>query len=598
MSNRDLDSVAINNFVLTTVATTAPVLDHSAALQVRLTMNSGLQLLLEVRSAADAQTVRDQFAGGVVRLIVGDESELVRFDLAQDYANLVQIEVNADAGTVTFRSSFVGLPPVFLLQSGQHYAVTSPLLPGPSTGLPSGGLDLQAAADLLRWGHPIDGRTLARNVSIIPAASRVLLSKGAPQITTTAGVTAATDVAQLNDQQLLDLMCQEFAAHAARMNVENAVVSLSGGLDSRATAVALLQAGKGHKFVTLAANDRSLDAGLARAFCHRYGADHTIIRLDHGFTAGLTDRIQQAARLTYGVSLLHQSVDIFLYEQLGSQITRRVSGNLGNQVGRGGVESLTVSQPDQRVLGAPLRDALAEKICAPWFIDRMNTQGFASVLFQQEVSYWSVPNYVVGSRYAIQQMPYASHRLMALSAALYARLAQFQTVTTDQLRSRDLHHRLRGTPIATSFQRRFLIQNDRLAADVPINWGWKAAGGYSPGWAMQSFQAAIDAAAVKWSLAPGIKRLLSHSIPNALRRPYGLLQWPTLLRQNLKEFANDTLRSTAVCSSGAFDTSKLVEVLDAYYAGDANGYGTIAKALEIGCGAAVFKDWDKQIEAR
>jgi len=218
----------------------------------------------------------------------------------------------------------------------------------------------------------------------------------------------------------------------------------------------------------------------------------------------------------------------------------------------------------------------------------MTEQGFAKVLFQQEVSFWSIPNYVVGSRFAIQQSLYASRKLLALANALFARDPELNSPSAASIRARDLRHRIRGTPIRTSFQRRFLIQNDDRGRRIPINWGWLANGGWSIPWVIEASQAALDSAVVKYSSGSGLTARLARAVPESFRRPYGLVRWPGILRGPLSEFVNDTVRSERAAQSGAFARTGVNEMLDSFYAGDSAQYGSVVRALELACASQVL----------
>ena len=410
------DTIPVATFALHSHRPSAPSLAAPTALPGSHFVDSDaipdLRLRIEVRSAAAADAVRAQLAGGRLRLAVGDASESTGFDLQVSYTNLVQIEIDVARRSVTLRASLVGLPPVYLMRSGEAFALTTPLPPVNVPGLDAGGLDFEACADLLRWGHPIDGRTLAKNLRVLEAGARIEAAAGGVRVIAQPFPEDAS-LFGASREQLLREMCAEFAAHARRMDANGAVVSLSGGLDSRAAGVAMLNAGHDVSFATLAVGERSLDAKLARAFCAAYGARHQLVVLDDRVLQGLPARLERTAALTYGVSVLSQTIDLFMYDTLGG-IEKRVTGNLGNQVGRGGVESTAAYRPAIDIFSPAVRAALDSRPIEPWYLDRMNRDGFARVLFQQEVSFWSVPNYTVGARHAVQQCPYASRRLIVL----------------------------------------------------------------------------------------------------------------------------------------------------------------------------------------
>src|SRR4029077_20337538 len=149
----------------------------------------------------------------------------------------------------------------------------------------------------------------------------------------------------------------------------------------------------------------------------------------------------RSADLTGGVSCLSQTADLFLYESMPASFTARISGNLGNQVGRGGVESLSAYQPSPEVFSPEVRERLAARQLSPCFIPRLaDEEDYGRTLFGQEVPYWSIANYVVGSSHAYQLTPYADRHLMNLSRAAFTRDTELQHPTWKVLRARDLRH--------------------------------------------------------------------------------------------------------------------------------------------------------------
>lgn len=554
------------------------------AQRVRFDFPNWLTLVVEARSAADAESVRRQVAAGRLRLLVGDESEFEAFDPAQPYANLLQFEIDIERRQLTVGGSLVGLPPVFLWRSAQAVTLTSPFPPQHSFDVAHGAVDLEAAADILRWGHPIDGRTLAGDLRLAPANSLVTLGER-PEFIVTPLAAPARTASNASVEDLIKQQIDAFMASAERLQTAAACVSLSGGLDSRATAIGLLRLGRKVPCVTLAAQPDALDARLARALCDAYGTEHIVVTTGDTFRRGLADRVVRASQLTMGVAALQQSIDLYLYEQLGGRFTRRVSGNLGNQVGRGGVESLTVAQPAPEMLSAEGTRVLATRAKQPWFIDRMNSAGFGKVLFEQEVNFWSTANYVAGSQYAVQQMVYADRRLLALACELYARLPELQSIDRETLRRRDLRHRFAGAPIQHSFQRRFMAEHDQPGRNIAINWGWLARGGWSPSWLLEASRTALDLGLNVIAGKSGALRPVTRLVPRSLRRPFALVSWPTLLRNDLRDLTYDATGSQAARDSGLFDAAGLRTVLDDHFSGRRDQHKSVAAALELSLGA-------------
>jgi hypothetical protein len=548
---------------------------------LRLRSETGsLEVIVEALDLQDLPALRLQADRGRMRLVIGDASQLEIFNPGECYANLLQVDVDLRLGQILCSTSLVGLPPVFLHESAGGSTLAAPLLPDRVHWHAPGGVDVQAAADVLRWGHPIDGRTLARNLRLAPVAARVLLAEDGLQITRLPAAQRNLTRASAANGDIMEQQIAAFVRAAKRLNLSKAFLSLSGGLDSRAVAVAMLATGRPIMCVTLARDHRSLDAQLAVAFCKAYGATHQTILTGAAFRYELAERVVRSAELTLGVSALSQSVDLYLYEQMGTNHRSRISGNLGNQVGRGGVESVTASEHPEEIFSPELQRALRERPVEPWYVERMRSRGFSQTLFTEEVNYWSIPNYVLGSAHALQLTPYADSRLIRLASELFATFEELTAPTAQSIRRRDLRHRLAGPPLAQSFQRSFLRRVDLSGKDVAINWGWLSRGGWSPRWLARALPTAASAGLSK--LAPRLQRAW-HALP-----PFGLVDWPTLLKEDLRDLTHDCLASEAVRSSGLFDNEKMARLLERHFRGIESNHGTVARALEIGLACMVL----------
>jgi len=557
--------------------------EPTSSLVLRLVSLAGqLEVIVEARHLEDLSALRLQADHGRMRLLIGDESQLEYFDLTECYANLLQADLDLRLGCVHCSTSVVGLPPLFIVEAARGAALAAPLRPDRAHALGLGRLDLEAAADVLRWGHPIDNRTLACGLRLAPPGSRVTLSAAGVHIERLPSADWDLTSTNADPAEIVEQQMAVFARAAGRMDARAAFMSLSGGLDSRAVAAATLCAGRVVPCVTLALERRSLDAQLAAAFCKVYGLEHRIILTGDAFCRGLAERVVRSAHMTLGVSALSQSIDLYLYEQMGSNIPNRISGNLGNQVGRGGVESVTASVHPGEGFSPELRRALDARPVEPWYVTRMRTQGFSRTLFTEEVNYWSIPNYVLGSAYAVQLTPYADRRLIRLSAQLFAGLDELRAPTARSIRQRDLRHRLAGPPIKQSFQRSFLRDFDARGKRVAINWGWLARGGWSPRWLLAALPTVASAGLSKF--APAM-----HGIRRALP-PFGLADWPALLREDLRELTNDCFASEAVRNSGLFDPEKMARLLDRHFRGIEAHHETVARVLEIGLACLVVAE--------
>jgi hypothetical protein len=530
--------------------------------------------------AGDRERLTQEVAAGLATLVIGDFKEA---DAASPpYVNATLVSVDARTGTISAMPSLTGLPPVFLFSSNGRASLSSPFIPRAASG--SLAPDLDGVADTLRWGYPIDGRTLF-------AALRVGLANASVTIRADGSATAAEpdpwpedpEFSRLTREEIVQEQVAAFSAAAARFDVNDAFVSLSGGLDSRTSLAGLLSRNLRPSCVTMAGSSANLDARLAEAVCKAGGLEHHTVLLDASFVSRAPDLVMRTAALTGGVSCLSQTVDSFLYQQLAGRFGTRISGNLGNQVGRGGVEGLSAYRPQTDVLSAAVRECLGVRPVRPWFIERLAGGDYGAVLFGQEVHFWSISNYIVGSAGARQLTPYADRRLLNLARAAFTRDPQLCPPTWETLRARDLRHRLRGTERALSFQREFLARSGGVIEHVPLNWGWRAAGGWSPQWRARAMLSAADAAMTKYSTKPGLGPV-ARWFGSKLGHRSSLVDWPSLVKTRLREVTHDTFGAAIVRQSGIFDMAGVDRMLAEHFHGKVDHHATVSRCLEIALG--------------
>jgi hypothetical protein len=523
-------------------------------------------------------------ATGVLQLVVGDYTEPGASTKAGPCANAALIEVNLAAGYVFAISSIVGLPPITLRKDSRFQSMSCPLFPVADA---TSSVDIDGVADTLRWGHPLDGRTVYSGLVVVPPYSSVILDAGK---SVTVQRLHTTDPLQsyghFSAVQLLEAQIAAMLGAAKRMPTSGTFLSLSGGLDSRTASVALLSQGNRMPCVSMAASPYSLDGQIAREFCIANGLPHESIVFREDYYKRLPGLVQQSAALTGGVASLSQTVDLYLYSCLDSTSHIRVSGHLGNQVGRGGVESIAAATLNERIFSEDLRQALELRPREAWFLPRMAQTGYASVLFEQEVHYWSVANFMLGSSRALQLSPYADVTLIELSRVAISRDPRFRNPTRVSIRRRDLRHRLFGPPIPESFQRTMLIRYGTAGREVPINWGWRARGGWSVRGRPAAVRFAADAFACKMGRQYKLLKSPMTRLSRALGNPSELVAWQDVIKGPLRELTCDTLLSKETLESGLFNPATLRSVLDEHFQARSDHHGTIVRALEIALGLA------------
>ena len=526
--------------------------------------------------------LKEAVAIGNLHLVIGDYTEPGVSENGGRCANATLFDVDLLRGRVRAITSLVGLPPLVLQKCEQFSALCCPFMP--SSGMVSG-VDIEGVADSLRWGHPLDGRTIFRGVKVVPPHSVVSLEVGkSAEIEPWEPRPSTQPFEALSQEQLVDAQIEAMFAAVSRLPSSGAFLSLSGGLDSRAASVVLLSQGRRVPCVSMAGSQYSLDARLASQFCAIHNVAHKIIEFGDDYIKRLPELAMRAATITGGVACLSQTIDLYMYSQLDSAHHIRISGHLGNQVGRGGVESIAVASLSEQIFSNELRLALERRPREPWFVARMAEAGYASVLFDQEVHYWSVANYMLGSSCVLQLSPYGDVTLIELAREGMSRDARFRAPTKVSIRRRDMRHRVFGPPRHRSFQRTILSRYADGKDTVPINWGWRARGGWSVRWSPAVLRAATDA--VAWKLGRQYKPLKAPMmrLSGALGRPSALVAWPDMIEGPLRGLVYDVLLSKKVAESGLFEMSNLRHVLEEHFRARVNHHATIYRAMEIGLG--------------
>lgn len=500
------------------------------------------------RSARDgeARVAEERFT-----LLLGDDAEWKAESPDRNLAGGVPVRLDPMRGLMV-HTSIVGLPPVYLYRGSVGIALASDIyllrrIPGLELEF-----DAQGVGDLARIGHPVDHRTLFRDVTLVPAGSRLCLQRnGTVRVQDAWALPEAT---ALEWPAFLEAQAAAFTGAVQRTDLRNTFLSLSAGLDTRTIFAALADQGRLVPAVTMTGPRWSLDARIAARLCRAYGVAHDLVTFDRHFTSELPRFLETASRLSGGLATLSQAPEVYLYDHAGGFGTR-LSGNLGNQVGRGGTEGVSLRSADAGIFG-PGVGADHTSPRRHWLLDRLagDVRARISFILRREIAFTSVGNYTIGNHYAAQQSPYADR---ALIETLALRPADGTEPSGSQLRMRlrDLRHRFLGEPMATSFQRTYVRRVGGFAARCPINWGWRAAGGVSPtGWGL-GMATLVGMFARAKGLDDGMLRLagaarfpgsasLAASRPASVHaRPAGLTRCPRGGAVQLARAATNTERS-------------------------------------------------------
>jgi hypothetical protein len=523
-----------------------------------------------------------------IQLILGDNSEFLEAQRATPMANGVLLECDFEKNSVHALASIVGLPPLFLYEV-DGYRILSSNLSSLSGLLPSGlRFDVEGVLDLSSYGFTIDHRTLFQGVRLVAGGVSLKVTlDGLIETKPAWNFPHREPLAGWNTYT--ELQMEAFAAALGRMELEESFLSLTAGLDTRTIFAALLSTGRKIESFTLSGETPSLDALTAQALCRAYGLPHQIVPLDDDFLRHLAEYCVEASRLSGGLASLGQAHQIHLYRKLPHKFAGRVSGNMGNQLGRAGVEHVSMRAADVSIFNPELQKRASERPRFAWSNQQAGSHPTTSFefLFQREFPFTQLGNYSLGDSFAVQQSPYATRDLISLCSRQPLREDAARTMSPLRLRLNDLRHRFLGEPETYSFQRRLIHRIGGFAASYPINWGWRAKGGVSLGGAIRGSLTAVDAYSERAGWDSGLPgRVLRALHITGLHEHRKAKRW---LREYLRDFVNDTLLSKEARDAGVFHTPTLTRMVEEHCSGRASHNRALVLALDLALAAKNFR---------
>jgi hypothetical protein len=516
-------------------------------------------------------------------LLLGDSAEWAGDPQGAYMAGAASLVFDGASESMTIRTSLVSLPPVFLYQDDRCSVVASD--PYLIAGVPDVRLELDplAVVQLGAIGHPVQHRTLFRRTQLLPAGARITAGPGGVRVEPEWRMPPAEPAAW---DAFIESQIGAFRRAVHRLDASRSV--LTAGLDTRTVFAALAAENRLVPAVTISGARPSLDARTAAELCRAYSVPHQIVTLDDRFTRALPQLVQQASRFSGGLESLEQTPDIFMYHELGGRFGARLSGNLGNQVGRGGTEGVGLRGASLDILSAAVREQSRGANDGHWLLAKLDGDRTAAMEFilQQEIPFTSVGNYSVGSHFAVQQSPYADSALVATLALKPADNLAAPSGSLLRMRLRDLNHRFFGEPAHTSFQRTLLQRIGGFAARYPINYGWRASGGVSPAGFALGVATLLGMVAQKQGLDDGpvgdiVARTGLPSLHNFRRSTH----W---LRRHLREFTHDVLGERTIRNTGLFDVPALTRVVEEHFSGRRDHHETVVFALDVALAHQTF----------
>ena len=408
-------------------------------------------------------------------IIVGDPNSAR--DSSGWSGNLVDLSWDIPEREIRVRTSLAGFPPVYEVRLPSWWGVTTSL---PLLRFIEGlelTVDADSVIDLCRLGFPVSGRTLFTGVSLLPAGQSVVLRPGGVRNE----VARWEPDAALRFQSFADYAEHQvgvFSEVMARLDSARSLLSLSGGLDTRAIFAGLARKDAIPDCFTVSGPRTSLDALLAHELCGSYGVRHDVVVLAEDFYSSLWSSAQKASILSGGVSSLWAAPQTYCYTQLSvpSPHTVVISGFLGNQVGRGSTEGISSRPVDLSILHRAIRDRArksAEEV--PWYRHGIRSDGHFDrrFLIQEENQFASIAGYSIGLAHATQRSPYSDAGLIAAAVSMPPPPESGRSWIDPRIT--EMAKRFVGVG-DLSFQRPFINSVGGAVATHPINYGWTASG--------------------------------------------------------------------------------------------------------------------------
>jgi asparagine synthase (glutamine-hydrolysing) len=511
------------------------------------------------------------------RLFLGDSAAFDDANPDQPMANAVSVRHDAASRALAVTTSIVGLPPVYCHTSRGRTVVASSihaLVKVPGVRLD---FDPLGVVEHATFGHPVGHRTLFKDVRLLPGGSRLEL--GAAGTGVERRIWSMPSSAPWSWADFIEAQRDAFVAALSRIDVSRSFLSLTAGLDTRAVFAELAAHGRLIPTATMTGTRPSLDARIAARLSAAYGVRHVDVTFGEPFERDLPAHVESASRLSGGLESLNQAPEVYLYRTIGGGFASRLSGNLGNQVGRGGTEGVSVRGARLDLLAPALRGDGPPR--DHWLLAALARGPRESIEFilQQEVPFTLLPNFGVGSHFALQQSPYADRALIETLAHRPEETHATPARSKFRLRLRDLKHRFVGEPEIHSFQRSLISSRGGVAASVPINWGWRPRGGVSVvGLGMGVATFAGMAARAKGLDAGVLRRPLSWSGLPALHDFRESRRW---LRERLRDYTMDSLGAADLRHSGLFESRALDALANEHFSGTHDHYDTLTFALDL-----------------
>lgn len=516
-------------------------------------------------------------------LICGDTQD---FDPnASDFlGNGIHIKQEAN-DSFSVASSLTGLPPLYIYRDSKCTLLSDNIQAIANSPYSSLHFDIESVNELAKIGFPIKHRTLFKEINIIPAGSIVTVSENNIDIKENVWQPSFTEqFSHVSDY--IDMMSDLMQSSIRRMNTDNSFLSLTAGLDTRAILAALAIEKKVIDSFTISGSRLTLDAMRGKQLCSAYDIKHNIIAIDNALSEDLPEYAKHASLYSGGLNSIEQATEIYFYEMAGTKYTGRVSGNLGNQVGRSGSEGTGIRNASTQSLNSEITNRIPTMDDRHWFFqtnshDDLLDPGF---LIKQENLFAQISNYSIGHEKVTQQTPYADRDLINIKYSEPKENRDFPE-NISAIKMRDLKHRIIGQSPKHSFQCQIVQTAGGAVANTPINWGWTTKGSFSLGGLYYGGKSFTDILlGNKFDKVPGVSTLL---IKSGIKGFSSFHTKHTLYEKSMQTYIKDLLTTQSVVDTGLFNKTRITQLID----GDLNkseNYSEVALTLDLALASQNF----------
>jgi hypothetical protein len=497
------------------------------------------------------------------------------------------IDVNYLAKEVMVYGSVVGLPPIFYCDLDDKFVITSDIhflsnIPGFSFYF-----NVDSIREFVTIGYPIWNKTLFKNISMLPAGHTIKINgKCKSEIKRQWRLSEGDRIT--DSCAFMELQMTAFRNAMQGIDLSNSFLSLTAGMDTRSIFAALTSKNIKIPAYTLSGSTLSLDARTAKRLCNECRYDHKIIILNKRFFEQIANYSSEACRLSGGLASLTQAHEVFFYKEVDQAFNARLSGNLGNQVGRGGAENISLRDAGYATLSYDICHIDEKGKLSHWYFPYLRSGGHLAYdfLLENEIPFSSVGNYAIGNNFAIQQSPYADSNLIEISKNRPYTTEDNKNTSLMKMRIKDLRHRFLGESIDTSFQRKYIKQVGGAVAEIPINWGGKAKGGLSILGLGHGLMALADAALVSKGIDSGV----IYNAASMMRIPgmHEYRHYSKWLKKYMKDFSLDLFSSKSTIESGLFNLSKLEKNASLYFSQKVDTHKHLTLEIDLALAARVF----------